>query len=324
MIEREPGIDDLAEFERHRARLFGIAYRMLGSVEDAKDVVQEAYLRWHRADAAAVRAPEAWLVAVTTRLSIDRLRHTVTEREHYAGTWLPEPIATGPAFVADHRAELASELSMAFLVLLERLAPEERAALLLRDVFDTAYGEIARVLEKSEAACRQLVHRARVRVRGQRARFAVAPGTKERLLEQFLAALGVGDQDAVLALVAEDATWTSDGGGKVPATRRVVHGACRIARLLIGLERKGRGLAEHRVAWINGEPALVTHAAGRLLSTTSIATDGERVVAFYRVLNPEKLRHVGVGHDHGHSTAGVPSSEHVPVNGSNHLTGSPS
>ncbi|HEX6630565.1 MAG TPA: sigma-70 family RNA polymerase sigma factor, partial [Gemmatimonadaceae bacterium] len=161
MTETQTGLHDGTVFERHRARLFGIAYRMLGSVHDAEDVVQEAYLRWHRTDAAAVRAPEAWLVAVTTRLSIDRLRQTVVERERYTGAWLPEPIATGPEYAADRRADLASDLSMAFLVLLERLAPEERAALLLHDVFDSGYDEIARVLERSEAACRQLVHRAR-------------------------------------------------------------------------------------------------------------------------------------------------------------------
>ncbi len=287
--------NDVSDFERHRARLFGIAYRMLGSVDEAEDVLQDAFLRWHAADAAVIRTPEAWLVAVTTRLSIDRLRRAAVEREHYVGTWLPEPIATDPSFAADRRTELSSELSMAFLVLLERLAPEERAALLLRDVFDSGYDEIARVLERSEVACRQLVHRARVRVRGDHARFPVPAEAKARLLERFLAALGAEDQGAVLALVAEDATWTSDGGGHVPATRNVVRGADRISRLLFGLERKGRGVVRHRVAWINGEPALVTHASDRLLFTTSVATDGERILAFYRVLNPEKLRHVDAG-----------------------------
>ena len=297
-MENDLRLADVRVFERHRARLFGIAYRMLGTVEDAEDVLQEAYLRWHQADAAEVRTPEAWLVAVTTRLSIDRLRRAATEREQYVGDWLPEPIATDPPSAADRQAEMASDLSMAFLVLLERLAPEERAALLLHDVFDTDYGEIARVLEKSEAACRQLVHRARVRVRGDRARFPVSPETKERLLEQFLAALGADDQDAVLALVADDATYTSDGGGRVPATRRVVRGADRIARLLLGFERKGRGLLRHEVAWLNGEPAITTYVGDRLFFTTSVETNGERLLAFYRVLNPEKLRHAGSG-EHG-------------------------
>ena len=279
-----------AHFERYRPRLFGIAYRMLGMVEDAEDVVQEAFLRWDGAGPEEVRSAEAWLVAVTTRLAIDRLRRAATERAHYAGNWLPEPIAMAPE-AADRRAEQASDLSMAFLVLLERLAPEERAALLLRDVFETDYGEIAQVLDRSETACRQLVHRARQRVRSERTRFRVPAETHERLLERFLAALGADDQAAMLALVAEDATWTSDGGGKVSATRRVVRGADRIVRLVLGFERKGRGVVRHEVAWINGEPAIVTRAGSRLLFTTSAATDGERFLAFYRVLNPEKLRH---------------------------------
>jgi RNA polymerase sigma-70 factor (ECF subfamily) len=296
-MKQQPGHPDVEEFERHRARLFGIAYRMLGSVEDAEDVLQEAFLRWHRADPALVRATEAWLVAVTTRLAIDRLRHAAVEREHYVGSWLPEPIATGPEHAADRRAEMSSDLSMAFLVLLERLAPEERAALLLRDVFDTDYGEIGRVLDRSEAACRQLVHRARERVRGPRARFAVTAEAKERLLERFLTALGADDRDALLALVAEDASWTSDGGGKTPAFRRVVRGAERIVRMLRGLERKGFGLVRHHLGEINGEPAILTWAGDHPFCTTSVDTDGERLLAFYRVLNPDKLRHVGMsGH----------------------------
>jgi RNA polymerase sigma-70 factor (ECF subfamily) len=265
---------------------------MLGSAEDANDLLQEAYLRWHRADGTAIRVPDAWLVAVVTRLSIDRLRRAVTEREAYLGHWLPEPIATDEPSIPDRRAELASDLSMAFLVLLERLAPEERAAFLLRKVFDADYEEIAGVLEKSEAACRQIVHRARSRVRENRPRFRVALEAKERLIERFLAALAASDKNALLALVAEDATWTSDGGGRVPAVRNVLHGTDRIVRLLLGLERKGRGVARHEVAWINGEPAVVTYVGEQLAFTTSIDTDGERLLAFYRVLNPDKLRHV--------------------------------
>jgi RNA polymerase sigma-70 factor (ECF subfamily) len=230
-------------------------------------------------------------VAVTTRLAIDRLRRAATERRHYAGQWLPEPIATAPEAAPDHRVEVASDLSMAFLVLLERLEPEERAALLLRDVFDTGYSEIARVLDRSEPACRQLVHRARVRVRGQRVRVAVPPETHERLVERFLAALHDDDQAALLSLVSEDATWTADGGGKVPSTRRVVRGADRIVRMVLGWERKSRGLTRHSVAWLNGQPAIVTRLGSTILFTTSAETNGERLTAFYRVLNPEKLHH---------------------------------
>jgi RNA polymerase sigma-70 factor (ECF subfamily) len=291
MPEPHPDADQLTTFERHRARLFGIAYRMLGTVADAEDVLQDAYLRWHRSDPAAVQNAEAWLVTVTTRLSIDRLRTATTERERYVGAWLPEPIATGAESSADRDAELASDLSMAFLVLLERLAPEERAALLLRDVFDAGYDEIARVLEKSESACRQMVHRARTRVRGERARFVVPAETTERLLEQFLAALHADDRDGMLALLAEEATFVSDGGGKVTAARNVLHGALRIARFLLGIERKWRHATRHAVQWINGEPAIVSYVGHQLRSTTSVESDGERLTAFYCVLNPEKLRH---------------------------------
>jgi RNA polymerase sigma-70 factor (ECF subfamily) len=282
----------LSTFERHRARLFGIAYRMLGTVADAEDVLQDAYLRWHRADPSAVQNAEAWLVAVTTRLSIDRARTAATERERYVGEWLPEPIATAADSRTDRNAELASDLSMAFLVLLERLAPEERAALLLRDVFDSGYDEIARVLDKSESACRQMVHRARTRVRGDRARFTVPAETTERLLEQFLAALHADDREAMMALMTEDATFVVDGGGKVSAVRNVLRGALKIARLLLGIEGKWGRVTRHTVQWINGEPAIASYSGDRIFSVTSVESDGERLTAFYRVLNPEKLQHV--------------------------------
>jgi RNA polymerase sigma-70 factor (ECF subfamily) len=173
--------DRLAIFAEHRARLFGIAYRMLASVEDANDVVQETYLHWHIADATMIRAAEGWLVAVTTRLSIDRLRRVSLEREMYSGDWLPEPIATDAPSNPDRSAGIASDLSMAFLVLLERLAPEERAAFLLREVLNADYDEIARVLDKSPAASRQIVHRARARVRDDHPRFAVTAAARRVL-----------------------------------------------------------------------------------------------------------------------------------------------
>jgi RNA polymerase sigma-70 factor (ECF subfamily) len=287
----DDGIQRAASFELHRARLFGIAYRMLGTVDDANDVVQESYLRWHRADPAEIRAPEGWLVAVTTRLSIDRLRRSVVEREHYPGDWLPEPLVTAP-HAADRSAELASDLSMAFLLLLERLAPEERAAFLLREVFDAEYSEIARVLERSEAACRQMVHRARERVRTDRARFPVTNETRERLVGRFLEAIRLEDRESLLAIVAPDATWTSDGGGVVRAARRTIQGGDRIVRLVLGVERKWGSQLRHEIAWINGEPAIVTMAGDHLFATMSFDTDGERLTGFYRVLNPVKLRHV--------------------------------
>lgn len=284
----------IAVFERHRARLFGIAYRMLGSVEDAEDIVQEAYLRWHQATVETVRSAEAWLVAVVTRLAIDRLRRSATEREAYVGSWLPEPLAMPSAPPPpDSRAELASDLSMAFLVLLERLAPEERAAFLLREVFGADYAEIASVLERNEAACRQVVHRARERVRDENRRVMAGIDAKEHVVERFMAALAAEDKEALVSLFTDDIVWVSDGGGKAPAIRNVMSGADRVAQLAVGYQRKGRGLVTHRIEWINGEPAVLTLANGRTVFTTSFAIEGDRIAAVYRVLNPDKLRHVG-------------------------------
>jgi RNA polymerase sigma-70 factor (ECF subfamily) len=289
---RDQNLDPTTTFEHHRGRLFGIAYRMLGSVQDAEDLVQDAYLRWHEADTTAVHSPEAWLTAVVTRLSIDRLRRVSTEREAYVGAWLPEPISHDGRFAADRQSEMASDLSMAFLALLERLSPDERAAFLLRDVLDADYAEIARVLERGEAAARQIVHRARERVRRDRPRFPFAADAREHLLEQFLDALRADDQENVLALMSPDVSFTSDGGGKVSAARKALTGRARIARMLMVMERKYRAFWAHDVAMVNGEPAIVTTSGGRVTSTTSVQMDGERIVAFYRMLNPDKLRHV--------------------------------
>ena len=277
--------------ERYRQRLFGIAYRMLADVQEAEDLVQEAFLRWHQAKHDDVVSEEGWLVAVTTRLAIDRLRRAETERLRYVGSWLPEPIATG-GVPPDHRAELASDLSVAFLVLLERLGPEERAAFLLREVFDAGYDEIARVLDKTEAAVRQLVHRAKTRVRAGRARFAPPPERQAGLLRRFLDALAADDKDAMLALFAPDATFVSDGGGKVPAARNTLEGPERIVRFLLGLERKYGRIVTHGIIELNGQLAIVSYYGGVISGTTSFETDGERILAVYRVLNPDKLAHL--------------------------------
>jgi RNA polymerase sigma-70 factor, ECF subfamily len=285
--------DPSAVFERARPRLFGMAYRMLGSVADAEDLVQETYLRWHEADREGVRTPEGWLMTVISRLSIDRLRRAAAERTSYVGEWLPEPVATEAWAVPDHGSEISSDLSMAFLVLLERLTPEERVAFLMRDVFASDYAEIARVVDKEVAACRQLVHRAREHVHAGRPRFAAPAESKERLLGGFLAALEAGDMDALVSLFSQDATWTSDGGGKAVAAGHVLVGAERIARFLLAIERKTRGLLTRRMERLNGEPALMAFSSGRVVFTTFIRTDGDRILAAYCVLNPDKLRHVG-------------------------------
>jgi RNA polymerase sigma-70 factor (ECF subfamily) len=275
-------------FEALRGRLFGLAYRMLGSRADAEDVVQETYVRWHQVAPGSVENPEAWLVTTTSRLAIDRLRRLKTEREAYVGPWLPEPIVT--AATPDRNLDLAADLSIAFLTLLERLAPEERAAFLLHEVFDVGYREIAAVIERSEAACRQVVHRARERVRDERKRFDATDATKATLLQQFMDAMEARDEQALLSLFAPDATWTADGGGKVGAAPLPIVGADRIARLVIGLREKF--WAPNRaveVAAVNGESGLCIRDGNRLVATMSIATDGGRIVAVYAVVNPDKL-----------------------------------
>jgi RNA polymerase sigma-70 factor, ECF subfamily len=279
----------VSAFEALRGRLFGLAYRMLGSRADAEDVVQEAYVRWHHASRDHVENPEAWLVTTATRLSIDRLRRLKTEREAYIGPWLPEPIVTGVP-PPDRHLNLAADLSIAFLTLLERLAPDERAAFLLHDVFDVGYPEIAGVIDKSEAACRQIVHRARERVRGPRKRFEVTESAKAALLHKFLVALEARDQQALLELFAPDATWTADGGGKTAASPYPIVGAERIARLVIGLREKfwtdGRAL---EVVSVNGETGLAIRDDDRMTATMSIETDGKHIFAVYAVVNPDKL-----------------------------------
>jgi RNA polymerase sigma-70 factor (ECF subfamily) len=278
----------VAEFEGVRGRLFGLAYRMLGSRAEAEDIVQETYVRWHQVPSGTIETAEAWLVTTATRLAIDRLRRLKTEREAYVGQWLPEPIVTaGPP---DRNLDLAADLSMAFLTLLERLAPEERAAFLLHDVFDIGYSDIAPVIGKNESACRQMVHRARERVRGNRKRFDVTESAKAALLLQFMAALEARDEQALLALFAPEATWTADGGGKSPAAPLPVVGAARIAKLVLGLREKFWAVDRTlEIATINGETGLRIRDGDRLTATLSIATDGERIFAVYAVVNPEKL-----------------------------------
>jgi RNA polymerase sigma-70 factor (ECF subfamily) len=284
-------------FEEQRGRLWGVAYRMLGSRADADDMVQEAYLRWHGAPAAEVRAPGAWLVTTTTRLCIDRLRRLRTEREAYVGPWLPEPLVE-EAPAADATTELASDLSMAFLALLERLAPEERAAFLLHDVFESDYAEIAAALGKSKAACRQIVSRARRRVREERPRVRVSLAARERLVDAFMRAIEIRDRDALVAILAKEATLMSDGGGKAKAARKVVRGGASVARFLLGVLRADGGDLELRKVVVNGETGVALHVGGRLISVMSLATDGEQILGVYSVLNPDKLRGVPLAARH--------------------------
>jgi RNA polymerase sigma-70 factor, ECF subfamily len=285
--------DRTAQFQQHRPLLQGIAYRMLGSRADADDMVQEAYLRWHRADLERVRTPKAWLVATTTRLCIDRLRKAQVEREAYIGPWLPEPVVGEAVPGADVASELASDLSVAFLVMLERLAPEERAAFLLRDVFNTDYPDIGRILVRNEASCRQVVHRARQRLRRDKPRFVVNEAARTRLLEQFVAGLRAEDPAKLLSLFATDATWTSDGGGKTRAAHKIVRGARHVTRLALGVWRAILSRATYRLMTINGEPGWMTFVDDRPFAAITIDTDGTHILAVFVVLNPDKLARLG-------------------------------
>jgi RNA polymerase sigma-70 factor (ECF subfamily) len=282
-------------FDENRARLWRVAYRMLGSRADADDVVQDAYLRWHDAAHEEIRTPQAWLMTTTTRLAIDRLRQRQAERELYTGPWLPEPLVEAAAPPADQCAEVASDLSVAFLAVMERLAPEERAAFLLREVFDSNYEDIARILGKSEEACRQIVSRATKRVRADRPRVKVNAAVTRRLLNQLAGAVQSNDQDAMLDILAADSKWTSDGGGKALAARKVIHGALKLARFGTGVFRKYRSELVFLPIMVNDEPGLAAMWREKLVSIIAIRTDGEKIVDVFSILNPDKLREVRIG-----------------------------
>lgn len=281
---------DHNDLEGLRPRLFGLAYRMLGSRQDADDAVQEGFARWYEHASGEIRSAEAWLVTVISRICIDRLRTLSAERAHYTGPWLPEPLVEAGQS-PERGVELASDLSLALLMVLERLSPEERAAFLMHDVFDCAYADISRALGRTEAACRQLVHRARERVRSHKLRFDVPQDAHRQLVERYVQAVEERDPARLMALLAPDAIFISDGGGKTWAARRPVLGAERIARLDTGIARKLSGHYVLRVATVNGRAGAIGYLDGRLFAVTSFDTDGDRIRSVMRVLNPDKLRH---------------------------------
>jgi RNA polymerase sigma-70 factor (TIGR02957 family) len=281
-----------------RGRAFAIAYRMLGSVAEAEDIVQEALVRVHHVLAAGeqIESPLAFVATVTTRLAIDELRSARARRESYVGEWLPEPLLTDPADEAMRQAELAESLSLAFLVLLESLSPEQRAALLLRDVFDYGYDEIAALIGTSEANARQLAARARRHVTERRPRFAASREQRHELARRFFAAAHEGDLSALEALLAHDVVLHGDGGGKVPALARALHGRSRVARTLLAwashsLHVDGVTLCEVEV---NGQPgALVFEGDGKLIGAMALDIADGKVRAVSAIVNPDKLRHIG-------------------------------
>jgi RNA polymerase sigma-70 factor (ECF subfamily) len=278
------------EFDEHRKVLFGVAYRMLGTVADAEDMVQEAYLRWREAPHGEIDSPRAYLTTVVTRLCIDHLRSARVRRETYVGPWLPEPVLADA--LPDEPVAMAESLSMAFLVLLESLTPAERAALLLREVFDYEYAEIAEALGKTEANCRQLVRRARERISDRRPRFSASPDEQSRIVEQFLAAVGTGDIAGMVGMLAADATLVSDGGGKVKAALNPILGADRVARFFAGIAPKLPPNLRTHAAVVNGQPGVVATLDGHPQGVLAFRIGSAGIESVYLVSNPDKLRHL--------------------------------
>ncbi|MDR3639354.1 MAG: RNA polymerase sigma-70 factor, partial [Isosphaeraceae bacterium] len=267
-----------AVFEEHRPALARLAYRMLGSLADADDVVQDAYLRWTRANRAPVEAPRAYLFSVVTNLCIDRRQAIDARKEAYVGPWLPEPVVeTDPS----RGIEAAESVSLALLVVLEALTPLERAAFLLKRVFNYDYAEIAAMLGKAEPACRQLVSRAERQVHERRPRFEADPVEAERLTGAFLNACATGDLDGLLSVLAPDAVFVSDGGGKATAALVPIRGADRVARLFLGLTRKAPAGTEYRRVWVNGRPGLIAVYQGQVANVLTFDVADERIVACY-------------------------------------------
>ena len=292
--------DPAASFEPHRRRLLGLGYRMLGSLADAEDAVQETYLRWHKTNREDVSDPRAFLMTTMTRICLDVLSSARVRREQYTGPWLPEPIVDTAALAPDAHTELAEDLSIALLLTLDRLSPLERAAFLLHDVFDFSFGEVAAALDRNEAACRQLAARARAHVRAIRPRGATAPASAHeleakhiQLLSAFADAIRSGDVDSLKQLLADDVRVVTDGGGRVAAALNVLTGADRAARFLVGATRKGwRDDYVWRFTMVNGLPGIITDSRDGPVQTSAFEIEDGRIRAFYAVRNPDKLRHL--------------------------------
>lgn len=284
-------------FQALRPRLVGVAYGLLGSLSEAEDVVQDAWIRLQRSDLAEIRDVTGWLVTTTSRVALDVLRSARVRRETYVGPWLPEPVETAPdrADPAD-TVTLADSLSWAMLVVLETLSPAERAAFVLHDVFGLSFDEVGETLGRAPAACRKLASRARAHVEARQPRFDVDPDEHRRVVEAFSRAVGSGDLDSLLGVLAPDAVFTSDGGGVVSAAREPLEGAATIARFLSGLDLGARG-ATLRASAVNGFPALLIYAAGRVTTVFALGIRDGRVATVDAIRNPHKF--------HGLRSAGV-------------------
>jgi RNA polymerase sigma-70 factor (ECF subfamily) len=300
-VTDDVGAAGLAAFDQHRRLLFSVAYQMLGSVADAEDTVQDTWLRWSAADRGGVADPRAYLVRITTRLALDRLGSAQSRRETYVGPWLPEPLLTRPGATAvgigsvtadpPEVAELGEQVSLAVLVVLETLSPTERAVFVLREVFGMSVAEVATALNRSEAAVRQLAHRAREHVQARRPRFDTDARTQRQVTEQFFAACAGGDVDALLAALAPDVLLVSDGGGKVKAALRPIEGADKVARFLVAIAAAGLAIPGLRteVTEVNGQAGIVGWIGTDPLMAICPIVTGGRIEQVLVVANPDKL-----------------------------------
>ena len=280
----------LAAFEQHRGLLFSIAYRMLGSVADAEDTVQDAFIRWQRASELDIRSPKAFLVTIVSRLCINQLQSARVQRESYVGEWLPEPLVTEPGSNASEILQVDESVSMALLLLLERLTPVERAVFLLHEVFDYTHIEIAAALNLSEANCRQLLRRAQQHVRLARPRFKAPTREHVELLERFYQAAGSGDMDHLISLLSSDVVMHTDGGGKAAALVLPIYGPDKVARAAVyGLRRLMSLNVLQRIVEVNGQPGIVSYQDGRPQSVFTVEARDGRIQAIYIVTNPEKI-----------------------------------
>ncbi|HET9380511.1 MAG TPA: RNA polymerase sigma-70 factor [Streptomyces sp.] len=277
-------------FVAHRNLLFTVAYEMLGSAADAEDVLQETWLRWVGVDLDEVRNQRAYLVRITTRQALNRLRTMQRRREAYVGPWLPEPMLTAPDVAED--VELAESVSTALMLVLETLSPTERAVFVLREVFDVGYDEIAAAVGKTSAAVRQIAHRARRHVDARRPRGVVSPGETRAALESFRRALETGDLQGVLDVLAPDVVMLNDGGGHKQAAPRPVAGAEKVARFFFGVLGRTEGEITAEPTPVNGDTALVARLDGEIDGVLTARMDGGRITALYYVRNPEKLTRV--------------------------------
>jgi RNA polymerase sigma-70 factor (ECF subfamily) len=281
----------LDTFNQHRQLLFALAYRMVGSAADAEDLLQETFIRWQEASQIDIESPRAFLVTILTRVCINHLQSARVQREEYFGQWLPEPLVTGPRHNPLLSFSMDESLSLAFLLLLERLTPVERAVLVLREAFDYEYSEIASILDQSEPSCRQILRRARQHIKEDRSRFDASRQQREELLRRFSEASAQGDLDGLVALLSRDAIFYSDGGGKAPALPRPIHGAEHIARgILEGLRKLVPKNLVRRFVEINGKPGIVTFLEDHPFSVFTLDAADGLVSRIYVITNPEKLK----------------------------------